>query len=70
MLFPKEQLAYSEEFDFSRSFHVVWFLDTEGMPEIDTNVLGQNGLIMEHMGHYGIEHNEFEIYKIYRESLD
>lgn len=68
--FPKEQLAYSEEFDFSRSFHVVWFLDTEGMPEIDTNVLGQNGLIMEHMGHYGIEHNEFEIYKIYRESLD
>lgn len=49
---------------------MVWFLDTEGMPEIDTNVLGQNGLIMEHMGHYGIEHNEFEIYKIYRESLD
>ncbi len=64
--FPEEQLAYLEEFDFSQDFNALWFLDTDWMPEIDSNVLNTNGLIMEHMGHYGIEHNEFEIYKIYK----
>lgn len=65
--FPKEQLEYMERFDFSKDFHTVWFLHTEWMPEIDEAVLLGNGLRMDVIGHYGIEHNEFDIYKIYRE---
>ncbi len=65
--FPQDRLAYVENFDFSQEFRVAWFLHTEWMPEVDPGVLEANGLIMEDMGHYGIEHNEFEIYKIYRE---
>lgn len=64
--FPQEQLEYAGSFDYSRDFRVAWFLATEGQPEISQEVLSANGLVMEHMGHFGIEHNEFEIYKIYR----
>lgn len=64
--FPQDRLVYVEEFDFSQEFGAVWFLHTEWMPEVDPGVLEANGLVMEDMGHYGIEHNEFEIYKIYR----
>ena len=64
--FPQERLVYLENFDFTQQFRTVWFLHTEWMPEVDPGVLEANGLIMEDMGHYGIEHNEFEIYKIYK----
>lgn len=63
--FPEEQLCYIDDFDFSQYFRVVWFLDTKWMPEIDTAILEENGLMMENVGHYGIEHNEFELYMIY-----
>lgn len=65
--FDKEQLAYCEEFDFSQDFHTIWFLQTQWQPEISQEVLDANGLQMEDMGTYGIEHNEFHIYKITRE---
>lgn len=65
--FPEERLEYLESFDFSKDFDTVWFLHTEWMPEIDEAALAANGLQMEIMGHYGIEHNEFDIYKICRE---
>ena len=64
--FPQEQLVYLEEFDFSQDFGTVWFLHTEWMPEVDPAVLEANGLHMENMGHFGIEHNEFDIYMIYK----
>lgn len=65
--FPAEQLEYVERFDFSQDFRTVWFLHTEWMPEIDEAVLACNGLKMDVIGRYGIEHNEFDIYMIYRE---
>lgn len=65
--FPMEQLEYMERFDFTKDFRTVWFLHTDGQPELDTAVMEENGLQMELMGHFGIEHNEFDIYKIYRE---
>lgn len=64
--FNEEQLVYCEEFDFSKDFNTVWFLHTEWQPEIPQEVVEENGLIIENMGHYGIEHNEFDIYKIYK----
>ncbi len=65
--FPEEKLEYVERFDFGKDFRTVWFLHTAGMPEIDESVLAANGLQMDVMGHFGIEHNEFDIYRIYRE---
>lgn len=65
--FPQERLVYLENFDFTGEFGTIWFLYTEWMPEVDPGVLESNGLVMEDMGHYGIEHNEFEIYKIYKD---
>ncbi len=65
--FPAEQLEYVERFDFSKDFDNVWFLHTEWQPEVDENVLAANGLTMDVIGHFGIEHNEFDIYRIYRE---
>lgn len=65
--FPEEQLEYMERFDFSQDFHTVWFLDTNKMPDLEEEMLAGNGLKMDMIGHYGIENNEFDIYKIYRE---
>ncbi len=64
--FPEERLEYLERFDFSQDFDTVWFLRTEWMPELDAALLEANGLEMNMIGHYGIEHNEFDIYKIDR----
>lgn len=53
--------------EYSQDFNAIWFFDSEWQPDIDPAVLEANGLIMEYEGHYGIEHNEFDIYKIYRQ---
>lgn len=66
--FDAEQLIYCEDFDFSGDFHTVWFLHTMWEPEIPPEVLESNGLLIDNMGHYGIEHNEFDIYKIYKDT--
>lgn len=65
MDFPDARLEYLEDFDFSQEFNVIWFLDTEWQPDLDMAVLDAYGLAVEPMGHYGIEHNEFDIYMIY-----
>ncbi|MDR0220323.1 MAG: hypothetical protein LBI54_02835, partial [Lachnospiraceae bacterium] len=62
----EEQLAYVEDFDFFRDFRVVWFIDTKYQPDIGQKIT-ENGLHMEPVrGNFGIEHNQFDIYKIYR----
>lgn len=63
--FPNVRFEYLEEFDFSQEFNNVWFFDTDWQPDLDMDVLEAYGLTMEPMGHYGIEHNEFDIYRIY-----
>ncbi len=67
LYFPNDKLFYMENFDFSKSFDTVWFINTKWEPEMDQATLNANGLSMEWIGHYGIEHNEFEIYMIYRD---
>ncbi len=64
--FPAEQLVYAEEFDFSQDFNAVWLLNTATEPQIPEDVLKNNGLTMDVIGTYGIEHNVFNIYMIYR----
>lgn len=65
--FPDAKFEYLENFDFSQDFNAIWFFDSEWQPDIDPAVLEDNGLVMEYAGHYGVEHNEFDIYKIYRQ---
>jgi len=65
--FPKEQLVYYKDFDFSGDFRNVWFLNTFWLGEgVSWEVLDENGLTMEYIdGEFGIEHNIFEIQRIY-----
>ena len=64
--FPDDQLVYIEDFDFSKNFNNVWFLNSKWYPQINSADLEANGLSIEFCGLYGIEHNEFDIYMIYR----
>lgn len=64
--FEEEQLVYFEEFDFSKNYNAVWYLNTATEPLIPQEVLDANGLTMDAIGMYGIEHNVFNIYMIYR----
>ena len=65
--FPDDQLVYIEDFDFSKNFNNVWFLNSKWYPQINSADLEANGLSIEFCGLYGIEHNEFDIYMIYRD---
>ncbi len=63
--FPEDKLVYCEEFDFENAKGKIWFINTISETQIDESELAECGLTMEYVGHYGIEHNEFELYKIY-----
>lgn len=64
--FEEEQLVYFEDFDFSKNYNAVWYLNTATEPLIPQEILDANGLTMDAIGMYGIEHNIFNIYMIYR----
>lgn len=64
--FPEEQLVYFEDFDFSSNYNAVWYLNTAIEPQIPQEILDANGLTMDAIGIYGIEHNAFNVYMIYR----
>lgn len=64
--FKEQPLTYVEEFDFSQDFNTVYFLHTTWEPEIPQETIDTYGLVVEDMGIYGIEHNEFNIYKVYK----
>ena len=45
----------------------MWFLNTTWCEvQIEDHIITNNGLNMDVIGHYGIEHNDFDIYMIYR----
>lgn len=69
--FPEEQLVYLGDFDFSKDFNTVWFLHTwwyDG--NVDVQALTDMGLSVELIGRYGIEHNLFDMYMIYRNKAE
>lgn len=68
--YPDYELVYSGEFDFGQDFRVGWLMATKYNDLPTQEALDAYGLVMEHVGHYGIEHNEFEIYKIYHADDD
>ena len=65
--FPEYPQAYITDFDWGGDFGTVWFFYTADQPQMDPGILEAYGLVMEPVGHYGIEHNEFDIYKIYHQ---
>lgn len=66
--FPEEQLIFMDDFDFSSDFRAVWVLNTYSLPGVDQETLIEHDLYMDEIeGEFGIEHNLFDIYKIYRQ---
>ena len=64
--FPADQLVYLGDFDFEQDFNNVWFLNSQWFDQVDQAELRENGLTMDIIGRYGLEHNEFDLYMIYR----
>ncbi|MFR3249927.1 MAG: hypothetical protein ACLTQL_02160 [Eisenbergiella sp.] len=62
--FPEEKLAYVRDVDLSQDFDTIWFLDTPGEWEFVPDQILPYDLRIEYEGHYGIEHNEFDIYRV------
>lgn len=65
--FPAEQLVYVEDMDFAGDYDTLWYMNTYNCTYLSGAVLEEYGLTQEYMGNYGIEHDEFEIYRITKE---
>lgn len=68
--FPEEQLVYVGEFDSSKEFNVIWYLETPNCGEFPQSWLDSMGLKMEYRGEFGVEHNLFNLYMVYRNADD
>ena len=62
--FPEEKLAYVRDVDLSQDFDTIWFLDTDMEWEFVPDQIIPYNLQIEYVGHYGIEDNEFDLYKV------
>lgn len=63
--FPEDRLIYVEDFDLSSDYDNAWFLYTlNNWPVTENDCINYN-LGMEYLGVYGIEHNDFDLYRIY-----
>ena len=62
--FPEEKLAYVRDVDLSQNFDRIWFLDTEMEWDFVPDQIIPYNLQIEYVGHFGIEDNEFDLYKV------
>ena len=62
--FPDNELIYLGDMDFAREFETVWYMDTYNQHYFDDKLLENYQLKKEFVGNYGIEHDEFKLYKI------
>lgn len=60
----KEKLQYVEDVDLGHGYDNIWFLDTHFNPEFSQEELAAHGYTMTYEGNYGIEHDEFKIYRL------
>ncbi|MDD3661418.1 MAG: hypothetical protein PHT89_11960, partial [Lachnospiraceae bacterium] len=63
---PDQELVYLGDMDFNREFQTIWYFDTFNYLYFDDAILNTYQLNKEFIGDYGIEHNEFKVYKITR----
>ena len=50
--------------DLSQDFDEIWFLDTDFEWDFVPDQILPYNLQIEYVGHYGIEHNEFDLYRV------
>ena len=62
--FDEDKLVYIEDVDLSQDYDNIWLMDTHGQPEFEADELAEYGWTKTFMGNYGIEHDEFKIYRI------
>lgn len=62
--FDADKLVYIEDVDLSQDYDNIWLMDTHGQPEFEPKQLDEYGWTQTFMGNYGIEHDEFKIYRI------
>lgn len=62
--YDEDQLIFLDDFDFSSDFHEAYFFDSCCEPWISKDKLAENGLTEEYIGKFGMEFNDFYIYKI------
>lgn len=62
--FPEEKMSYVRDVDLEQDFDHIWFLNTPGEWEFVPPQIVPYDLQIEYMGHFGIEHNEFDIYRV------
>lgn len=62
--FPQEKLFYVRDVDLSQEFDAIWFIDTVNEWDFVPDQIIPYNLQIEYQGHFGIEHNEFDIYKV------
>lgn len=62
--FPEDRLFYVRDVDLSRDFDEIWFLDTDFEWDFVPDQILPYNLQIEYVGHYGIEHNEFDLYRV------
>lgn len=63
--FPQDRLIYVEDFDLSCEYDNAWFLYTANNWPVTENDCINYNLAMDYLGVYGIEHNDFDLYRIY-----
>lgn len=63
----KDKMAYLEDVDFSKDYDNIWVMFTHMNAPIPQDKLQEYGWSVAYMGNYGIEHDEFKIYRIYKQ---
>lgn len=59
-----DRIKFLRDVDFAGDFRSIWYFDSCVTPWLDTQVLEQNGLKKEFVMTTGIEHDEFQLYRI------
>ncbi len=62
--FDADRMCYIEDLNLDGPYDQIWFLDTQGNPEFSEEDLAMHGWKRTLEGNYGIEHNEFKIYRL------
>lgn len=62
--FPEDKLFYVRDVDLDQDFDAIWFIDTAYEWEFVPDQILPYDLQIEYQGHFGIEHNEFDLYKV------
>lgn len=62
--FPEDKLFYVRDVDLDQDFDTIWFIDTAYEWEFVPDQILPYDLQIEYQGHFGIEQNEFDLYKV------